>query len=79
MSHHCADHIVAGWLHLDHHPAAAGRLRFWVDIMALLPFDYVIIEAAFPPCFADNTARYWSLLKILRLVRCGSNLPMFSK
>ena len=49
--------------------AACNRLRFWVDIMALFPFDYIIIEAAFPRCFADNTARYWSLLKILRLVR----------
>ena len=46
------------------------RLRFWVDILALFPFDYIIIEAAFPRCFVDETARYWSLLKILRLVRC---------
>ena len=44
------------------------RLRFWVDIIALLPFDYVIIEAVFPPCFASNTARYVSILKLLRLV-----------
>ena len=45
------------------------RLRFWVDIIAWLPFDYVIIEIAYPPCFASNTARWWSLLKLLRLVR----------
>jgi hypothetical protein len=40
-----------------------------VDIIALLPFDYVIVEAIWPPCYVSNTARYVSLLKLLRLVR----------
>ena len=46
-----------------------GRLRFWVDIIAWFPFDYVIVEAIWPPCFVNNNARYVSLLKLLRLVR----------
>jgi hypothetical protein len=47
--------------------------------MALFPFDYIIIEAAFPKCFADNTARYWSLLKTLRLVRrCHCSASRYS-
>ena len=45
------------------------RLRFWVDIIAWLPFDYAIVEAIWPPCYVSNTARYVSLLKLLRLVR----------
>lgn len=49
------------------------RLRFWVDIIAWLPFDYAIIEALYPPCYTSNTARWLSLLKLLRLVR-GSAL-----
>jgi hypothetical protein len=49
--------------------AISRRLRFWVDIIAWLPFDYVIVEAIWPPCYVSNTARYVSLLKLLRLVR----------
>jgi hypothetical protein len=40
-----------------------------VDIIAWFPFDYVIVEAIWPPCFVNNNARYVSLLKLLRLVR----------
>jgi hypothetical protein len=50
-------------------PPLRGRLRFWVDIIAWFPFDYVIVEAIWPPCFVNNNARYVSLLKLLRLVR----------
>lgn len=49
-------------------PAPYARLRFWVDIMAWLPFDYIIVEGIWPPCYVSNTARYVSLLKLLRVV-----------
>lgn len=42
-----------------------------MDIIAWLPFDYVIVEAIWPPCFVSNNARYVSLLKLLRLVRAS--------
>lgn len=45
------------------------RFRFWVDIIAWFPFDYIIVEATWPPCYTSNAARYVSLLKLLRCVR----------
>ena len=51
----------------------ACRFRFWVDIIAWIPFDYAIIEAIWPPCYISQTARYVSLLKLLRLVRRPSD------
>lgn len=37
--------------------------------MAWFPFDYIIVEAIWPSCYTSQTARYVSLLKLLRLVR----------
>lgn len=53
------------------------RFRFWFDIIALLPFDYAIIEGIWPPCFTSHTARYVSLLKLLRLLRMYRVLLFF--
>jgi hypothetical protein len=51
------------------------RLRFWVDVAALIPFDMIIIAAAFPPCTDSRTARYWSILQLLRMVLCKPCAP----